>query len=71
MANASRWLAKAKGRSIEEAAGRVGMAPAEWAAMEAGSLPDPAKLRSIADALERGHQQMGILALLCLDAWRA
>ena len=42
---------EAAGRSVEEAAHLAGMEASEWSAVEAGFVPDPAKLRPMADAL--------------------
>lgn len=58
------------GCSVEEAAGLAGLEPSEWAAVEAGHIPaDPAKLRSMAAALEVRFDQMAMLAHLCQHAW--
>jgi hypothetical protein len=57
-------------RSVETAAGLAGMEASEWAAVEAGFIPaDPARLRSMATALELRFDQMATLALLCRGAW--
>ena len=59
-------------RSIETAAGLAGMETSEWAAVEAGFIPaDPARLRSMAAALELRFDQMATMALLCRGAWEA
>ena len=42
---------QAAGRSVAEAAHLAGMEASEWSAVEAGFVPDPAKLRPMADAL--------------------
>jgi transcriptional regulator with XRE-family HTH domain len=56
--------------SVEDAARLAGMEPSEWAAIEAGHIPaDPAKLRSMAAALEIRFDQMAMLVHLCQDAW--
>ena len=58
------------GRSIEECASLSGMESSEWAAVEAGHVPaDPAKLRSMAAALEIRFDQMAMLVHLCQGAW--
>ena len=60
---------EAAGRSVEEAARLAGMATSEWAAIEAGYVPDPAQLRPMADALELGYDKIATLAVLCRDGW--
>jgi hypothetical protein len=57
------------GRSLEEAARLAGMETFEWAAIEAGRVPDPAQLRPMADALALGHDKIGMLAFICQRAW--
>ena len=49
---------EAAGRSVEETAHLAGMETSEWAAVESGFVPDPAKLRPMADALEIGYDQI-------------
>jgi hypothetical protein len=57
-------------RSVEDAARLAGMESSEWAAVEAGHIPaDPARLRSMAAALEIRFDQMAMLVHLCQDAW--
>jgi len=43
---------EATGRSVEEAACLAGMETSQWAAVEAGYVPEPDRLRPMADALE-------------------
>jgi Helix-turn-helix domain len=59
----------AAGRSVEEAARLAGMEASEWASVEAGFVPDPAKLRPMADALELRYDRIATMAVLCRDAW--
>ena len=59
-------------RSLDEAARLSGMEPSEWAAIEAGHVPaDPARLRSIAAAIEVRFDELAVLVYLCQDAWAA
>ena len=60
---------EAGGRSVAEAAQLAGMETSGWAAIEAGYVPDPAKLRPMADVLEIGYDKIATLALLCCGAW--
>jgi transcriptional regulator with XRE-family HTH domain len=60
---------EAAGRSVEEAAQLAGMEASEWSAVEAGFVPDPAKLRPMADALELRYDRIATMAVLCRDAW--
>jgi len=60
---------EAAGRSVEEAARLAGMEASEWAAIEAGYVPDPSHLRPMADALELGYDKIAMLAVLCRDGW--
>ena len=60
---------EAGGHSVEEAAHLAGMATSEWAAIEAGYVPDPARLRPMAGALECGCEKIAILAFICQGAW--
>jgi 2-keto-3-deoxy-galactonokinase len=60
---------EAAGRSVEEAAYLAGMETSQWAAIEAGYVPDPAELRPMADALELGYDKIATLAVLCRDGW--
>jgi len=61
---------EAIGRSVEEAARLAGMESSEWAAIEAGHIPaDPARLRSMAAAIEVRFDQMSLLVYLCQGAW--
>jgi transcriptional regulator with XRE-family HTH domain len=63
---------EALGRSQEEAARLAGMESSEWAAIEAGYLPeDVARLRSVAAALEVRFEDMALLVFICQDAWAA
>jgi|BarGraIncu00222A_1022003.scaffolds.fasta_scaffold73316_1 transcriptional regulator with XRE-family HTH domain len=58
------------GRSVEEAAHLAGMEASEWAAIEAGYVPEStARLRSMAGALELGYEKIAGLACLCRGAW--
>ena len=41
------------------------METSEWAAVEAGFVPDPAQLRPMADALELGYDRIATMAVLC------
>ena len=57
-------------RSVEDCARLAGMESSEWAAVEAGYIPaDPAKLRSMAAALEIRFDQLLMMVHLCQDAW--
>ena len=59
-------------RSVEDAANLSGMESSEWAAIEAGHIPaDPARLRSMAAALEVRFDHMALLVYLCQGAWAA
>jgi 2-keto-3-deoxy-galactonokinase len=60
---------EAAGRSVGEAACLAGMEASEWAAVEAGYVPDPAKLRPMAAALELGYDKIATMAVLCREAW--
>ena len=60
---------EAAGRSIEETARLAGMETSKWAAVEAGYVPEPEKLRPMADALKIGYDRMATMAVLCRDAW--
>ena len=60
---------EAAGRSVEEAARLAGMEASEWASVEAGYVPDPAKLRPMADALEIAYGKIAMLAVLCREGW--
>jgi 2-keto-3-deoxy-galactonokinase len=60
---------EAAGRSVGETACLAGMEASEWAAVEAGYVPDPAKLRPMADALELGYDKIATMAVLCREAW--
>jgi Helix-turn-helix domain len=60
---------EATGRSVEEAALLAGMEASKWAAVEAGYVPEPEKLRPMADALEIGYDRIATMAVLCRDAW--
>jgi transcriptional regulator with XRE-family HTH domain len=58
---------EARGRSVEEAARLAGMEASQWAAIEA--VPDPARLRPMAGALECGYEKIALLAFICQGAW--
>jgi transcriptional regulator with XRE-family HTH domain len=60
---------EARGHSVEEAAHLAGMEASQWAAIEAGYVPDPARLRPMADALECGYEKIALLAFICQGAW--
>jgi transcriptional regulator with XRE-family HTH domain len=60
---------EAGGHSVEEAALLAGMNACEWAAIEDGYVPDPAKLRPMAGALECGYEKIALLAFICQGAW--
>jgi hypothetical protein len=45
------------------------MQVSEWLAMEAGQVPDPAKLNEIAAVLGMSPEKMGIAVRLCRAAW--
>ncbi|MBV8116299.1 MAG: helix-turn-helix transcriptional regulator [Silvibacterium sp.] len=63
---------QAIGRSVEEAAQLSGMQSSEWTAIESGHIPaDPARLRSMAAALEVRFDDMALLVYLCQGAWTA
>ena len=57
------------GRSLEEAARLSGMETSEWAAIEAGRVPDPGQLHPMSDALGLRHDKIALLAFICRDAW--
>ncbi len=61
-----------RGRSLEEAARRAGMEPAEWQAAEEGHVPaTAAELRSMAEALEFSKVQLATAVQICRVAWEA
>ncbi len=60
---------EAAGRSVEEAARLAGMEASEWAAIEAGYVPDPAQLRPMAGALECSYEKIALMAFICQGAW--
>jgi hypothetical protein len=60
---------EACGRSLEEAARLSGMETSEWAAIEAGCVPDPALLHPMSDALGLRHDKIAMLAFICQGAW--
>jgi transcriptional regulator with XRE-family HTH domain len=60
---------EACGRSLEEAARLSGMETSEWAAIEAGCVPDPAQLHPISDALGLRYDKIAMLAFICQGAW--
>jgi hypothetical protein len=45
------------------------METAEWAAIEAGCVPDPRQLHPMSDALGLRHDKIAMLAFLCQGAW--
>ena len=57
------------GRSLEEAARLSGMEISEWAAIEAGYVPDPQQLHPMSDALGLRRDKIALLAFLCQGAW--
>jgi hypothetical protein len=60
---------EACGRSVEEAAHLAGMETAEWVAIEAGWVPDPAHLHPMSDALGLRFDKIALLAFICQGAW--
>jgi transcriptional regulator with XRE-family HTH domain len=60
---------EACGRSLEEAARLSGMEISEWAAIEAGCVPDPAQLHPMSDALGLRYDKIAMLAFICQGAW--
>jgi transcriptional regulator with XRE-family HTH domain len=60
---------KKSGRSMEEAAVVAGIETAEWAAIEAGSAPNPNSLRSIAAGVGSTIDRIAPLIFICQDAW--
>jgi transcriptional regulator with XRE-family HTH domain len=63
-------IRESKGLSVDEAASLAGMEPSEWAAIEAGHVPDDqAQLHSIAGALEVRYEQIVQMAIVCKGAW--
>ena len=60
---------QAGGHSVEEAAHLAGMEASQWAAIEDGYVPDPAKLRPMAGALECGYEKIALLAFICQGDW--
>jgi transcriptional regulator with XRE-family HTH domain len=60
---------EACGRSLEEAARLSGMETSEWAAIEAGCVPDPALLHPMSDALGLRYDKIAMLAFICQGAW--
>jgi len=60
---------EAGGRSVEEVARLAGMEASQWAAIEAGYVPDPVQLRPMAGALECGYEKIALLAFICQGAW--
>src|SRR5437868_2276933 len=70
-AQAVRHNRQARGLSLEQAAQLAGMEASEWAAIEAGAVPQTtAQLQSIAGTLEIGYDRLLNLVLLCRDAWQ-
>ncbi len=47
----------------------AGMSTAEWLAVEAGDVPDPAQLKAMAAALGMNPKQMGTVVQMCRGAW--
>jgi transcriptional regulator with XRE-family HTH domain len=69
-AKAIRHNRQARGLSVEDAAQLAGMEASEWAAIEAGSVPQTtAQLHALAGTLEIGYDRLLNLVLLCRDAW--
>jgi transcriptional regulator with XRE-family HTH domain len=60
---------QACGRSLEEAARLSGMETSEWAAIEAGRVPDPGQLHPMSDALGLRYDKIALLAFICRDGW--
>ncbi len=61
---------QARALSVEQAAQLAGMEASEWAAIEAGYVPQTtAQLRSMAGTLEISYDRLLNLVLLCRDAW--
>jgi transcriptional regulator with XRE-family HTH domain len=60
---------QASGRSLEQAARQSGMETSEWAAIEAGFVPDPSQLQPMSDALGVRRDRILMLACLCQGAW--
>ena len=60
---------QACGRSLDEAAQLSGMETSEWAAIEAGRVPDPGQLHPMSDALGLRYDKIALLAFICQDAW--
>jgi len=54
---------------LEAVALLAGMSATEWLAIEAGQVPDPAQLDSMAAALGMSLEQMGGAVRICRDAW--
>jgi transcriptional regulator with XRE-family HTH domain len=64
-----REIREAGGQSIEAAACLAGMEISEWAAVEAGHVPqDVNRLRAMAGALEVRWNEMAMLVFLCQGA---
>jgi transcriptional regulator with XRE-family HTH domain len=69
-AEAIAYNRQARGLSVEDAAELAGMDASEWAAIEAGSVPQTAaQLQSMAGTLEIHYDRLLNLVLLCRDAW--
>jgi transcriptional regulator with XRE-family HTH domain len=63
-------IRESKCHSMDEMATLAGMESSEWAAIEAGHVPDDAaQLQSMAGALECHYDQIVNLALVCKGAW--
>ena len=60
---------QACGRSLEEAARLSGMETSEWAAIEAGRIPDPGQFHPMSDALGLRYDKIALLAFICQEAW--
>jgi hypothetical protein len=55
---------------VEEAAGLFGMEVSEWAAIEAGPVPQQVdRLRAISATLELAWDRMLNMLALCQEAW--
>jgi transcriptional regulator with XRE-family HTH domain len=69
-AQAVQHARQAIGLSVEDAARLAGMEASEWAAIEAGAVPQTAdQLLSMAGTLQISYDRLLSLVLLCRDAW--
>ncbi len=63
-------IRKQTGLSVEDAAELAGMEAAEWAAIEAGSVPrSTARLKDMARAMDVSLGELANLVLLSSEAW--